>query len=137
MSEQELLAYARDEDETGVRRLLNKKDHPVDVNAKDDHGLTPLLLATQGGHREVVRLLLQSNADPDDSDEDGNTALLLATQHQNREIIRLLLRKADVDMPNSQGRTALMYAASLAVSPRCFWIRMRIRAPWMTMGKPP
>jgi hypothetical protein len=36
----------------------------VDVNARDDEGLTPLFLATRGGHSGVVDMLMAHGADP-------------------------------------------------------------------------
>ena len=63
MSEQELLSFASGGNAAEVRRLLEDEDSHVNVNAKDRDGLTSLLLATKGGHREVVRLLLRNDAD--------------------------------------------------------------------------
>ncbi|KAI0331990.1 ankyrin [Cubamyces sp. BRFM 1775] len=41
-----------------------EKDAGVDVNARDENGYTPLHLAADRGHAEVVKVLLERGADP-------------------------------------------------------------------------
>ncbi len=75
-----------------VKELLN---HNADIEAKDNDGCTPLICgifqsiyliwkiiilffsAARSGHIEVVKELLNRNADIEVKDKDGNTALIL------------------------------------------------------------
>lgn len=58
--EQKLRMAAADGDLLRVEALLRQD---VAVQAADERGMTPLLLAVQGGHRDTVALLLEKGAD--------------------------------------------------------------------------
>ena len=60
------------------------------LNARDDHGRTPLMLAVMQGRLDVVRLLLNRGADPTIADGAGRTPLQQAKQQNLREIAALL-----------------------------------------------
>ena len=74
-----------------VRLLLSKES--TDVNATDVHGQTPLMTASQRGHREIVNLLLQHGANAHAADEDGATALDFEACYQDEVVQVLLARK--------------------------------------------
>ena len=46
-----------------------------DLEATDNQGRSPLILAVSKGHRDICRLLLQAGADPTTKDNEGNDAL--------------------------------------------------------------
>ena len=74
--------------------------------------MTALTLASQGGHVEIVRLLLEAGADKNLQDGNGRTALILASEWDHVEIVCLLLEAgADVNLQNGNGWTALMKAS--------------------------
>ena len=49
-----------------------------DINARDDKGRSPLLLAASKGHIETCKLLLDAGADPFAVDNEGNDAIAIA-----------------------------------------------------------
>ena len=71
---------------TGWR--LNK---PVDGSGLGSTGSIALHLAVTMGHQNIVRLLLQNNADPDSKNEGGMTLLHFAADAGRTTIIALLL----------------------------------------------
>jgi ankyrin repeat protein len=104
-----------------VKALLHAK---ANVNARDDHGNTPLIWATVAGSPEMaearrhatrlkmVRLLLAAGADVNFRDGLGNTALTEASFSGSREMLRALLDAgADVNARNGHGATPLMRAS--------------------------
>lgn len=95
-----------------------RKD-PSLLNQPDPQkGLTPLAVATIGGHVEEVELLLKKCARADVTSQNGETPLLLATRNRimNRSrIVQLLLRKTppcfvDATCPDAKNNTPLMFA---------------------------
>ncbi len=51
-----------------VKLLLSKGANP---NDKDNHGRSPIIWASFGGHVSVVELLLSKGANPIDKDNNG------------------------------------------------------------------
>ena len=87
----------------------------VDVNAKDDQGMTPLHVAAQGGHKEVVEFLLSKDADVKVQNKAGDTPLHSATQPRGIgvEISRLFIDKGtDLNAKNNDGKTPLDLAVT-------------------------
>jgi cytohesin len=56
----------------------------ADVNARDDHGRTPLMDAVLGSYGDVLALLLAKGANAGYQDRDGETALSIAEQGSGR-----------------------------------------------------
>ncbi|XP_041932384.1 transient receptor potential cation channel, subfamily N, member 1 [Alosa sapidissima] len=82
------------------------------VNKHAKNGWSPLLLAAERGHLEVVRILLQNHARVDVFDEDGKAALHLAAENGHEDIADLLLsHKAFVNAKTKLGLTPLHLAA--------------------------
>jgi hypothetical protein len=60
------------------------------LDARDEQGRTPLMLAVMQGKLDVVRLLLNRGADPNIADSTGRTPLQQAKQQNLREVAALL-----------------------------------------------
>ena len=84
-----LLSAAASGDTTQTAALLNQG---AALEARDDAGRTPLMLAVMQHKPEVVRLLLDRGADPNVADSAGRTPLQQAKRENLREIAALLER---------------------------------------------
>ena len=82
--------------ETAVRQgdlatLTRLIEAGADVNAKDQHGQTGLMVAAHKGHADLVRLLLNHGADLDHTAKFHLSALMLAVLNGRTEIVRALV----------------------------------------------
>lgn len=68
-----LLFYASKGNAAGVKKLL---DQGMPVDATDYDGRTALHLAASEGHTDIVKLLLEYNADVNPIDRNGDTVRL-------------------------------------------------------------
>ena len=86
----------------------------AEVNAKSsDNGTTALIVASSGGHLEIVQALLAAGADVNAIIERGFTALIVASSRGHLEIVlALLAAEADVNARTENGFTALTAASS-------------------------
>lgn len=84
-----------------------------DLEARGQHGLTPLMRAALQGRREIVRELLALGADVRARNDDGNTALWLGCVSRDAGLVQDLIDAGiELDNRNDAGSTALMYTAS-------------------------
>lgn len=86
----------------------------ANVNGQDQSsGFTPLMIAVDNEHAEIVVLLLGQGATLDATNKLGNTALHIAAYKATISIPKLLLDKgAPVNAQNAELRTPLMIAAN-------------------------
>ncbi len=82
------------------------------VDGKDTDGGTPLMIASEYGHSNLVEILLKAGAEVNLADKHGFTSLIEALVNDHAQIVELLLKAgADVNH-NSQGNvTPLMFAS--------------------------
>ena len=80
------------------------------VNATNDAGYSPLILACYRGNIEVAKFLIKNGADVNANSSMGSP-LMAAVVKGNIEVVNLLLEKrADVNVTDANGITALIYA---------------------------
>lgn len=63
---------------------------PLDVDAKTNIGITPLMMSATEGHAEAVRLLLNFGADRTLKDDEGLTAKDVAIKNRNEDLATAL-----------------------------------------------
>jgi ankyrin repeat protein len=80
--------------------------HGAQVDARDLHGNTALILAAGDQHVDAVRALISCGADVNAASKRGHTALHAAARLGNEAIMRLLVdAKANIDAREIFGRT--------------------------------
>lgn len=95
-------------DATRVEYLLKRG---AKVNARDDEGKTPLIVAVASGDISLISGLLAYGADPNAQDHDGWTAAMHAVRSNEPKIFRLMGQyKANYNLLNSDDMTALAMA---------------------------
>lgn len=103
----------------------------VDVNARNEHGMTALMRAARLGHAAVVRALLEHGADPNLARNDKFTALALAAFFGHTETVRILIEHgAKTEIVTRSGTSPRMWATArtFAEVARCFEKPAQIRA---------
>ena len=97
--------------------IVEKLESDVSVNAKDDEGATPLIIAAHEGDRNILKTLLENNAQIDEQDLSGSTALMVAVKRylfedeseETRECVEMLLEwNADVNATDNENNNVLM-----------------------------
>lgn len=83
-------------------------DDPSSVNVKDIHGSTPLSIAAQEGHLEVVKLLLEKGAAIETKTNYRRAPVSTAAFYSNPAIVKVLAVKGTVE---AIGATPLYIAA--------------------------
>ncbi|XP_052103269.1 uncharacterized protein LOC127736725 [Mytilus californianus] len=94
-----------------VHVLLQCDD--VDINLCDDDGCSSLYWASQKGHVNVVKELLQHSADVNKCSNDGTPPLQIACYNNKIEVVHVLLQCDDVDINlcDEDGRSSLYIAS--------------------------
>ncbi len=103
------LLYAAEKGQTTVAEML-LKNH-ANINAKDEYGCTPLILATVNYQPDMIKTLMSHYLDPNRTDNNGYTALMHATLVGYMEGFNLLISDLNTSQKN-KGET-LIIAASL------------------------
>lgn len=83
------------------------------IDAQDERGFTPLVLASYNGQESTTALLLELGALPDGPPEDGGSSALMGVGFKGYAAIarRLLDHGANPNHSNRAGQTPLMMAA--------------------------
>jgi ankyrin repeat protein len=99
----------QDERYTHILNLI--VDNPqTDVNLANRDGITPLMLATQKGHTDIIRKLLDKGANINEKDRVGNTALIFAITYNKIDAARLLVERGAEVEPEENTLVPLQFA---------------------------
>ncbi|UGA56578.1 ankyrin repeat domain-containing protein [Vibrio sp. VB16] len=90
-SESDIFDFARVGDFRGLVNILSQHTE-IDLDAKNNRGYSPLMLAVYNGERDFCEALLRSGADVNSMDFMKNTVLMASAFKGNVEIIKLLLQ---------------------------------------------
>ncbi|XP_053560505.1 ankyrin repeat domain-containing protein 35 isoform X2 [Bombina bombina] len=94
---------------SSILSLCDSEDTILD--AVDDDGRTPLMIAAECNHPTVCSLLLDRGAQVNLTDRDKKTALILACEKGNMQAAETLISKgADLEPKDNKGCDALYYA---------------------------
>src|SRR5262249_53605938 len=95
-----------------VQDVRNLLDQGTDVDVRDRHGQTALMLAAHAGHRDVVEALIAHGANLNTTAKYGLSALMLALIAGHTQVARLLadagtdLSLRGTGAPGFAGKTA-------------------------------
>ena len=87
-----LIKFSEDGNLKEVQAILESLPIEINVNAKDDNGLTPLMCASRNGHLDIVKYLIgeKIGANPNIKNNEGKTALDLAEGNGHKEVTEFL-----------------------------------------------
>lgn len=86
---------------------------PADINKKDCHDATALMLRANFGDEAAVKDLVARKGDMDVQNTQGYTALMMAVENRHTKCVAALVEAgADVNLRNCAGRSALWLASS-------------------------
>jgi ankyrin repeat protein len=107
-SDADLIQAVRDENIEAVNFLIGKG---ANVNAKDEHLHTPLIIAAKSGQIECVKMLLANGAYIDSQCIRKCSALIWSVDSGHNDVAILLIRNgAALNTQDAEGWTALMTA---------------------------
>lgn len=106
----ELWRVAESGDTDALAGILSRG---VDVDARNEHGMTALMRAAHNGHEQMVRALLEHGADPNITRTDRFTALALAAFFGHTETVRILIENgAKTEIVTRSGTSPKMWATA-------------------------
>ena len=95
-----------------VNEIINGcDDEKIDINVPIVDGETGLHLASMNGHLNIVKCLIEANANIEAKDNNGYTPLLLACQKGHFAVVKFLIEeKANIEANTNYGTTPLLLA---------------------------
>uniref|UniRef100_A0ABD2X279 Uncharacterized protein n=1 Tax=Trichogramma kaykai TaxID=54128 RepID=A0ABD2X279_9HYME len=102
-------------------KIIDEKYQTVQIDARDQWGNTPLILAVDCKHRNSTEVLLRRGADPNIANVEGSTPLHIICMSENDEyefmqlffnINKEMKQPLQVDARDKEGRTPLQWAVA-------------------------
>lgn len=84
-----LFDWVKDGNEEKLRSFLSR--NPMDINAKDEHGMFPIHWAADRGDVAIFKYLVEAGSDVNALDTEGQTPLHYAASCGHKEIVKYLL----------------------------------------------
>jgi ankyrin repeat protein len=107
-SQADIFMIARSGSLEDIKAIVAK--NPDVLNAKNENGFTPLILACYRGNNEVAKFIIE-NSNTINTSSDIGSPLMASVVKGNIVMAELLLHKgANPDITDSKGLTALIYA---------------------------
>jgi ankyrin repeat protein len=100
--------------ELGLTHIVeyHLSNDPSLINVPETRGRTPLIVAAEKGHKDVVALLLKAGARIGAKNDKNMTPLLFAAQEGHKDVVELLLNKgANIEDQDKYGMSPLIMAA--------------------------
>merc|ERR1712098_986078 len=89
-------------------------EEKADLNRAPDCGFTPVCIAAQNGHTEIVKLLAEEKADLNRASDNGATPVYVAAQNGHAEIVKFLIElNVNVEQIFRSILTGLFYSISI------------------------
>lgn len=105
-----IFEFAQSGNVEGLKKVVNV----LNLDARDEKGYSPLMLAAYHGRLEAVKLLISLKADILSRDKNGNSILMAATFNGHVEVVLFLLENgADPEAANFRKQTAMVFARTL------------------------
>ena len=116
-----LIDAAQSGDEKQVKAIIRKCSNfqKQILDSRNDWGSTALHHAAEGGHLDVVKILVCARASATILNNQGETCLHRATFAKQTAVVSFLASKCPdaIDVPSDAGATALHYAAKYGYCP--------------------
>lgn len=114
-SAKKFLQAVKDNDEKTVTRYVKEyyyNSHKVDLNARDETGMTAVAHAAKLGHHDILHTMLKFGLNSNTPDREGHTPLTLALINKQRDAAQVLIKRgADVNAHAADYITPLHFAA--------------------------
>jgi len=83
-----------------------------DVNAQNDHGLTALHIAIDQEALDIIKQLMDGDANPNVANIESYTPFHLSALKGNVEALKAMVEKSELELTTKEGATAFLLAAS-------------------------
>lgn len=108
--EENIFKAIRSIDYTSINVLLSEG---MDVNATNQQGDSPLIIAAKVGNLRILNIILSHNPDVDARNDEGKTALMIAAETGQSQVVeKLLAHNADPSLKDNNDNTALTLAST-------------------------